>query len=131
MAGGVGGVGAVRRMGDIQAGLATLDQAFEFAEATNERFFEAELHRLRGTMLSALGKRSEAEAALRWALTLAGQQGARWWELRAATSLARHLGDEGKRTEAYAVLHPVYSWFREGFETRDLKGAKALLDELY
>jgi predicted ATPase len=83
----------VRRMGDIQAGLATLDQAFEFAEATNERFFEAELHRLRGTMLSALGKRSEAEAALRWALTLAGQQGARWWELRAATSLARHLGD--------------------------------------
>jgi len=118
------------RMGDIQAGLATLDQAFDIVETTNERFFEAELHRLQGTMLSALGKRSEADAALRRALTIARQQGARWWELRAAATLARHLGDEGKPREAYSVLQPVYSWFREGFETRDLKGAKALLDEL-
>ena len=116
--------------GEAQAGLAVLDEAFEIVEAANERFFEAELHRLRGTMLSALGKRDEAEAALRRALATAGHQGARWWELRAATSLARHLGDEGQRREAYAVLHPIYSWFREGFETRDLKGAKALLDEL-
>jgi len=116
--------------GEAQAGLAVLDQAFEIAEAANERFFVAELYRLRGTMLSALGKRNEAEAALRRALTTAGHQAARWWELRAATSLARYLGDEGKRGEAYSVLHPVCSWFREGFDTRDLQDAKALLDEL-
>jgi predicted ATPase len=63
-------------------------------------------------------------------LATARQQEARGWELRAATTLARHLGDGGKRSEAYSVLQPVYSWFREGFDTRDLKGAKALLDEL-
>jgi tetratricopeptide (TPR) repeat protein len=118
------------RVGDVQAGLAVLDQAFEIMETANERFFEAELYRLRGTMLSALGDKNAAEAALRRALTTAGHQDARWWELRAATTLARHLSDEGKRSEAYSVLQPVYSWFREGFDTRDLKGAKALLDEL-
>jgi len=116
--------------GEFQAGLAVLDQAFEIMDTANERFFEAELHRLRGTMLSALGDKNAAEAALRRALTTAGHQDARWWELRAATTLARHLSDEGKRSEAYSVLQPVYSWFREGFDTRDLKGAKALLDEL-
>jgi class 3 adenylate cyclase/tetratricopeptide (TPR) repeat protein len=116
--------------GEFQAGLAVLDQAFEIMDTANERFFEAELHRLRGTMLSALGDKNAAEAALRRALTTAGHQDARWWELRAATTLARHLSDEGKRSEGYSVLQPVYSWFREGFDTRDLKGAKALLDEL-
>jgi predicted ATPase/class 3 adenylate cyclase len=117
-------------MGEAQACLTVLEQAFEVAAAKNECFFEAELHRLRGTMLSALGKEDEAEAALRRALTVAGQQGGRWWELRAATSLARHLGEKGKRREAYSVLHPVYDWFEEGFDTRDLKDAEALLDEL-
>jgi predicted ATPase/class 3 adenylate cyclase len=116
--------------GEGQAGLAALDQAFEIAEATNERFFEAELYRLQGIMLAALGNRNEAEAALRRAVTTAGQQGARWWELRAAVSLAQHLRDEGKRGEAVSVLHPVYSWFREGFNTQDFQDAKALLDEL-
>jgi class 3 adenylate cyclase/predicted ATPase len=116
--------------GEGQAGLAALDQAREIAEATNERFFEAELYRLRGTMLAALGNKDAAEAALRRALTIAEHQGARWWELRAAASLARHLNEEGKRGEAYSVLHPVYGWFREGFDTRDLQDAKALLDEL-
>ena len=80
--------------------------------------------------LSTLGDRSEAEAALRRALATAGRQGARWWELRAAASLARHLVGEGKRCEAYSILHPIVSWFREGFDTRDLQHAKALLDEL-
>ncbi|HEV2956219.1 MAG TPA: adenylate/guanylate cyclase domain-containing protein [Xanthobacteraceae bacterium] len=117
-------------MGEAQTGLAVLDQAFEIMETANERFFEAELYRLRATMLSALGKKNEAEAALRRALATARQQEARWWELRAATTLARHLGDGGKRSEAYSVLQPVYSWFREGFDTRDLTDAKALLDEL-
>ena len=118
------------KLGELQAGLAMLDQAFEVVETANERFFEAELHRLQGTLLAALGKRNEAEAALRQALKIAGQQGARWWELRAATYLARHLAAEDKRREAYSVLHPVYTWFREGFDTRDLKAAKTLLAEL-
>jgi class 3 adenylate cyclase/predicted ATPase len=118
------------RMGEVQTGLAMLDQAFEIMETVNERFFEAELHRLQGTMLSALGNKNEAEAALRRALSVAGRQGARWWQLRAATSLAKHLADESKLGEAVSVLHPVYSWFREGFDTRDLQHAKALLDEL-
>jgi predicted ATPase/class 3 adenylate cyclase len=116
--------------GEAHAGLAVLEQAFEIAEAKNERFFEAELHRLQGTMLSALGKEDEAEAALRRALTVARQQGARWWELRAATNLAKHLGNRGKRREAYSLLQPIYGWFGEGFDTRDLRDAKALLGEL-
>jgi predicted ATPase len=97
---------------------------------TNERFFEAELYRLRGNMLLMLGKRGEAEAALRRALTIAQQQQARWWELRAATSLAGHWRDEGKYVESYSLLQPVYSWFVEGFDTTDLNDAKALLAEL-
>ena len=81
-------------------------------------------------MLSALGKRGEAETGLRGALTIAQQQQARWWELRAATSLAKHWHDEGKSEDAYSLLQPVYSWFGEGFDTQDLKEAKALLEEL-
>ena len=96
----------------------------------DERFFEAELYRLRGKVLLALGRRGEGEDGLRRALTIAQQQQARWWELRAATSLAKHWHNEGKYQEAYSLLEPVYSWFVEGFDTTDLKGAKALLDEL-
>ena len=67
-----------------------LDEAIQTADKINERFFEAELHRLRGKILLTLGRRGEAEAELRRALTIARQQQARWWELRAATSLAKH-----------------------------------------
>ncbi len=77
----------------------------------NERFFEAELHHLRGKMLLMLGRTDEAEAGLRRALTIAQQQQARWWELRAAASLARHWHKEGNSLEAYSLLQPVYSWF--------------------
>jgi predicted ATPase len=63
-------------------------------------------------------------------LTIAHQQQARWWELRAATSLAKHWHDEGKYLESYSLLHPIYEWFVEGFDTASLKDAKALLDEL-
>jgi predicted ATPase len=85
---------------------------------------------LRGEMLLTLGKRGKAEEGLRRALTVAQQQQARWWELRAATSLAKHWRDEGNSLEAYSLLQPVYSWFVEGFDTTDLKEAKALLGEL-
>jgi tetratricopeptide (TPR) repeat protein len=117
-------------LGQPEAGLNLLDEAIQTAELTNERFFEAELYRLRGEMLSTLGRRGEAEAALRRAVTIAQQQQARWWELRAATSLAKHWRDEGKYFEAYSLLQPVCSWFAGAVDTTSLKDAKALLDEL-
>jgi predicted ATPase len=72
----------------------------------------------------------EAEACFDRALAVAGQQSARMWELRAATSLARLWAGRGRRREAQAVLSSIYGWFTEGFETADLENAKALLDEL-
>jgi class 3 adenylate cyclase/tetratricopeptide (TPR) repeat protein len=117
-------------LGQPGVGLNLLDEAIQTAEMTSEKFFEAELYRVRGKMLLTLGKKGEAEVGLRRALTIAQQQQARWWELRAATSLAKHWYDEGRYVEACSILEPVYSWFVEGFDTQDLKGAKALLDEL-
>ena len=117
-------------LGQPEVSLDLLDEAIQTAEITSERFFEAELHRLRGKTLLTLGRKNEAEAGLRRALTIAQQQQARWWELRAATSLAKYWHDEGKYLEAYSLLQPLYSWFVEGFDTTCLRDAKALLDEL-
>jgi len=117
-------------LGEPEVGLNLLGEAIQTAEVTSEKFFEAELHRLRGEILLTLGRRGEAEAGLRRALTIAQQQQARWWELRAATTLAKHWHDEGKYLEAYSLLQPVYGWFVEGFDTTPLKDAKVLLSEL-
>jgi class 3 adenylate cyclase/tetratricopeptide (TPR) repeat protein/ABC-type transport system involved in cytochrome c biogenesis ATPase subunit len=117
-------------LGQPEVGLDLLDEAIQTADKIDERFFEAELYRLRGKILLTLGRRSEAEAGLRRALTIAQQQQARWWELRAAITLAKHWHDEGKYLEAYSLLQPVYGWFVEGFDTTSLRDAKALLDEL-
>jgi class 3 adenylate cyclase/tetratricopeptide (TPR) repeat protein len=117
-------------LGQPEVGLGLLDEAIQIAEATNEKFFEAELYRLRGAILLSLGKKGEAEAELQRALTIARQQQARWWELRAATHLARHWHDEGRYVDAISLLQPIYAWFVEGFDTPDLKDAKALLDKL-
>ena len=117
-------------LGQPEVALDLLDEAIQTADKINERFFEAELHRLRGEILLTMGRRGEAEAGLRRALTIAQQQQARWWELRAATTLAKHWRDEGKCLEAYSLLQPVYGWFVEGFDTASLKVAKALLGEL-
>ena len=117
-------------LGQPEVGLDLLDEAIQTAEMTSERFFEAELYRLRGEMLLNLGKKAEAEVGLRRALTIAQQRQARWWELRAATSLAKYWHDEGKYLEACSLLQPIYSWFVEGSDTPDMKDAKALLDEL-
>jgi class 3 adenylate cyclase/tetratricopeptide (TPR) repeat protein len=117
-------------LGQVEVGLDLLGEAIQTAELTNERFFEVELYRLRGKMLLTLGQRGEAETGLQWALTVAQQQQARWWELRAVTTLAKHWHDEGKYLEAYSLLQPVYGWFVEGFNTPSLKEAKALLDDL-
>ena len=101
-------------------------------ERTGVRWIEAELHRLRGELQLALPKpdQSDAEACFGRALAVAREQQAKFWELRAATSLARLWRDQGKRAEARDLLAPVYGWFTEGFDTPDLKDAKALLDEL-
>src|SRR5262249_25260701 len=106
-----------------------LDEAVRTAEVTSEKLFEAELHRLRGEILLTLGRRAEAEAGLRRALTIAQQQQARWWELRAATTLAKHLRDEGTCLEAYSLLQRNYGWSGEGFNTTSWKDAKALPGE--
>ena len=117
-------------IGQPEVGLDLLNEAIQTAEITSEKFFEAELHRLRGKMLLSLGDKAAAEIELQQALTIARRQQARWWELRAANDLARHWQDEGRHVEARSLLEPIYSWFVEGFDTSVLKTAKALLAEL-
>jgi predicted ATPase len=120
------------KAGETSEALEVVAEALERGEKTGERCFEAELQRLRGELLRALpgSDRLEAEARFRQALAVARGQGARMWELRAATSLGRLWREEGKRTEARDVLAPVYGWFSEGFDPPDHKDARALLDEL-
>ena len=109
-----------------------LTEALGIVDRTQERWFEAELHRLRAEALLASSPcdSAEAEASLRHALAVARDQEARFWELRVATSLARLWRDHDKRIEARDLLAPIYGWFTEGFDTRDLKEAAALLAEL-
>jgi len=123
---------AYGRAGQAEAGLAMLAEALEAVDKYGERFYEAELHRLKGELLLALSPENhiEAEACCRQALAVARHQQAKSLELRAAMSLARLWQRQGKRTEAYALLAPVYGWFTEGFDTPDLQEARALLDAL-
>ncbi len=107
-----------------------MGEALDRSEATGERWSEAELLRWKGEALLRLGDRDRAEACLLRAVSVARGQGARMWELRAATSLARLRQDQGRRAEAHDRLAPVYGWFSEGFDTPDLQDAKALLEEL-
>lgn len=118
-------------LGRPDIGLGYLDEAIQIAETTDEKCFEAELYRERGVNLLSMGEKRDGEAALQRALTIARRQEARWWELRAATDLASHLGEEGRHAEAEALLRPLYDWFVEGLATSpDLKRAEALLDQL-
>ncbi len=118
------------KLGQPAEGLKKLREAKELIEATDERYHEAEVHRLEGDLLLALGDRSAAKQSYSRALAVANQQNAKAIELRAAMSMARLWRDQGKRDEARELLAPVYGWFTEGFETRDLKEAKTLLEEL-
>jgi class 3 adenylate cyclase/tetratricopeptide (TPR) repeat protein len=105
-------------------------EAARILETTGERHLEAELlHRVRGDLLNAAGDRSEAERYYRQASAVAERQGAKLFQLRASTSLARLWHEQGKRAEARDLLGPIYHWFTEGFDAPDLKDAKALLDE--
>ncbi len=107
-------------------------EAMTAVETTKETLFEAEINRMAGeiTLKSPQSDAAKAEAYFERALAVARQQQAKSWELRAAMSLARLWRDQGKRDEARDLLAPVYGWFTEGFDTRDLKEAKALLGAL-
>jgi predicted ATPase len=101
-------------------------------QATKETLCEAEVHRVAGeiALLSPERDVAKAEAYFERALTVARAQQAKSWELRAAMSMARLWRDQGKKRQARELFDPVYDWFTEGFDTRDLKEAKALLDTL-
>jgi predicted ATPase len=118
------------KVGQPVKGLGYAAEAAQIMEKTDERSSEAELHRVRGELLNATGDQAAAEKSYQRALAIARQQSARTFELRAATSLVRLWRGQGKRAEARELLAPVYGCFTEGFDTRDLKEAKALLDEL-
>ncbi|MBV8737962.1 MAG: AAA family ATPase [Alphaproteobacteria bacterium] len=118
--------------GAVADGLRVIARAFADADTFGGHWADAELHRLRGELLSRLpsNDQTEIETCFRTALSIARDQGARGFELRAAVSLARLLAAQGQQNEARELLAPVYSWFVEGFDTPDLREAKALLDEL-
>jgi predicted ATPase len=109
-----------------------LAEAWALVDRTDERWWEAELYRLKGELLfqQAVSEALQVETCFAHALAVARRQQARSLELRAATSLARLWQHQGKRAEAYELLAPIYGWFTEGFDTADLQEAKALLEEL-
>jgi predicted ATPase len=114
----------------IEEAVTQSDAALEIVEKTGVRWLAAELHRHKGELLLRLGQPDAAEELYRKALSIAWEQEAKLWELRAAVSLARLRGEQSRRSEAYDLLAPIYGWFTEGFDTPDLKEARALLDEL-
>jgi predicted ATPase len=116
--------------GQFDDALTALHHAADTAAATGVCHYQAELYRLRGAVLVAVGDQADAASWFHRALDTARSQQAKSLELRAATSLARLWAAEGKRAEAHGLLAPIYGWFTEGFDTADLKDARALLDEL-
>jgi class 3 adenylate cyclase/predicted ATPase len=123
---------ACRDTGRPEEGLRVVGDALDHVHETGVVYYEPELHRLEGELRLRSDARdaTAAESSFRRAIETASKQGAKSWELRAATSMARLWRDQGKRTEAQNLLAPIYGWFTEGFDTPDLKEAKALLDEL-
>jgi predicted ATPase len=149
---------AYGEVGQAEEGLTVLTEAMAVVSKTEERYYEAELYRLKGTLTlqsqtrlkQVSGKsqasqnktkvptiqsltsnaQSEAEACFRKAIEIAQRQQAKSLELRATMSLARLWQQQGKAAEAHQMLSEIYNWFTEGFETKDLQEAKALLDEL-
>jgi tetratricopeptide (TPR) repeat protein len=146
------GIGGLRRFGDYQGqqyalallaqnyakighagkSLGILNEALERIDRSGEMVCLAEMLRLKGEILLAQdgGAIGHAEACFREAIEVACRQDAKWWELRATTSLARLLAKEARRDEARTMLAAIYNWFTEGFDTADLKDAKELLEEL-
>jgi class 3 adenylate cyclase/predicted ATPase len=123
-------VSAKADFGTPGEGLELLKDALASTEVSGERWWVAELHRLKGRLLVARGLNDEGETSFRRAIEVSRVQKARLLELRAAASLARLWSDRGRNAEARELLAPIYGWFTEGFGTPDLNEAKALLDEL-
>jgi predicted ATPase len=122
--------GACEMSGQIEEAMAQLDNALQIVKRTGERWLGAELNRHKGQLLARRGHFEAADELYHNALNIAQQQKAKLWELRAAVSLARLHRDQGRRAEARDLLAPIYGWFTEGFDTPDLKEARALLEEL-
>ena len=118
--------------GRFDDAVGTLAEALPAVEAQGERYYEPEIHRLRGELLLKMGPSDvvQAESCFENAIKVARQQDGKSLELRATTSLARLLAWQDRRGEALAMLSEIYNWFTEGFDTADLKDAKALLEEL-
>jgi predicted ATPase len=124
---------ALGREGQVRDGLTALDEALALSTASGEQFLEAELHRLRGELVLTRAEAEapawgEAEGCFRQALEVSRRQSAKSLELRAAMSLHRLYESQGRQAEARSLLAETYGWFTEGFDTRDLQDAKALLD---
>ena len=117
-------------LGQFDEAWRCLDEAMSTVERTREKWCEADVNRIAGEIALKSAEPKQAQAYFERALELAGKQQAKSWELRAATSLARLWRDQGRRAEARELLSPIYGWFTEGFDTRDLREAKALLDTL-
>jgi predicted ATPase len=122
----------LEKRGNTDEALTALEAAVVHFERTGDALWEPEVHRLMGDLLFRRNPSAPdwAEASYRRAIERARSQDAKSWELRAATSLARLWRDHGKQAEAREILAPIYGWFTEGFDTLDLKEAKALLEEL-
>jgi predicted ATPase len=116
--------------GQVEESLTLMDDTLNIVARTGERWFAAELNRLKGQILLRQGQFEEAQELYHKALSIAREQEAKLWELRAAVSLAQLWRDQGRRADARDLLAPVYGWFAEGFDTPDLKEAGVLLDEL-
>jgi predicted ATPase len=121
---------AYLKVGEFEDAERCIREAMTAVESTDERWYEAEVNRITGEVAlhSPDSETSESERYFEHALTIAREQQAKSWELRAATSLARLWRYQGKPRQARELLAPVYGWFTEGFDTRDLKEARVLLD---
>jgi predicted ATPase len=121
---------ACDKLGQTDDALALVAEALAAVERSGERNWEAEIYRINGGLLLHSKRSSEADTCFRRAIEIARRQSAKSLELRATTSFARLLDKEGRQDKARRMLGEIYSWFTEGFETADLKDAKALLDAL-
>ena len=131
---------AYGKVGQVKEGLTVLAKGLAFVDKNEVRFYEAELYRLKGELVlqSAVhspksptpNPHAEAEACFHKAIEIARRQSAKSWELRAVMSLGRLWQSQGKKNEARQLLAEIYDWFTEGFDTKDLQEARALLDEL-
>ena len=123
---------AYAELGQFDDAWRSITDAMTAVETNKERLWEAEVYRIAGEIVlkSSEPDAAKAEAYFERALTVAHEQQAKSWELRAAMSMAKLLRDRGKQSEARDLLAPIYGWFTEGFDTLDLKQAKSLLEEL-